>query len=102
MQGPIPSSLGKITSLQVLDLSFNSLNGSIPETLGQLTSLQTLNVNSNSLSGKVPAALGGRLLHRASFNFTDNHGLCGIPGLPTCGPHLTAGYIHGLWFLFAS
>lgn len=98
MQGPIPSSLGKITSLEVLDLSFNSLNGSIPETLGQLTSLQTLNVNGNSLSGKVPAALGGRLLHRASFNFTDNHGLCGIPGLPTCGPHLTAGAKIGIGF----
>ncbi|GJZ05995.1 hypothetical protein Tco_0539788 [Tanacetum coccineum] len=24
-------------------------------------------------------------------NFTDNDGLCGIPGLPTCGPHLSAG-----------
>lgn len=24
-------------------------------------------------------------------SFTDNAGLCGIPGLPTCGPHLSAG-----------
>jgi len=24
-------------------------------------------------------------------SFTDNAGLCGIPGLPACGPHLTAG-----------
>jgi len=24
-------------------------------------------------------------------SFTDNAGLCGIPGLPTCGSHLSAG-----------
>ncbi|KAL6201421.1 hypothetical protein ACLB2K_025135 [Fragaria x ananassa] len=98
IHGAIPSSLGAIPSLEVLDLSYNSFNGSIPETLGQLTSLQRLYLNSNSLSGRVPAALGGRLLHRASFNFTDNHGLCGIPGLRTCGPHLTTGAKIGLAF----
>ncbi|XP_030528878.1 receptor-like protein 4 isoform X2 [Rhodamnia argentea] len=98
IQGPIPSSLGTIPSLEILDLSYNSLNGSIPETLGQLTSLKKLNLNGNSLSGKVPTALGGRLLHGASFNFTDNAGLCGIPGLPTCGPHLSAGAKVGIAF----
>ncbi|XP_028190377.1 receptor-like protein 4 isoform X2 [Glycine soja] len=91
IQGPIPSPLGTIASLQVLDLSYNFFNGSIPESLGQLTSLQRLNLNGNFLSGRVPATLGGRLLHGASFNFTDNAGLCGIPGLPTCGPHLSGG-----------
>ncbi|XP_054779426.1 receptor-like protein 4 isoform X2 [Prosopis cineraria] len=91
IRGAIPSSLGTITGLEVLDLSYNLFNGSIPESLGQLTSLKRLNLNGNSLSGRVPAALGGRLLHRASFNFTDNPGLCGIPGLPTCGAHLSAG-----------
>ncbi|KAI6705180.1 hypothetical protein NL676_008142 [Syzygium grande] len=90
IRGHIPSSLGTISGLQILDLSYNFLNGSIPESLGQLTSLKRLNVNGNSLSGRVPATLGGRLLHRASFNFTDNDGLCGIPGLPTCRPHLSA------------
>nr|GFA33816.1 putative leucine-rich repeat receptor-like serine/threonine-protein kinase At2g14440 [Tanacetum cinerariifolium] len=91
IQGNIPSSLGKISSLEVLDLSYNFFNDTIPESLGGLTSVRILNLNGNSLSGRVPAALGGRLLHRASFNFTDNDGLCGIPGLPTCGPHLSAG-----------
>ncbi|KAH1243027.1 Receptor-like protein 4 [Glycine max] len=49
------------------------------------------NLNSNLLSGRVPSTVGGRLLYRASFNFTDNAGLCGLPGLPTCGPHLSGG-----------
>ncbi|KAK6149938.1 hypothetical protein DH2020_017463 [Rehmannia glutinosa] len=91
ISGVIPSSLGTITRLEILDLSFNFFNGSIPESIGQLTSLRILDVNGNSLSGRVPAALGGRLLHGASFNFTDNSGLCGIPGLPQCGPHLSTG-----------
>ncbi|WOL10422.1 receptor-like protein kinase [Canna indica] len=89
LYGAIPSSLGTIAGLQTLDLSYNQLNGSIPETLGRLMSLQILNLNGNLLSGRVPANLGGRPLHRASFNFTGNAGLCGIPGLPTCGPHLS-------------
>ncbi|KAI9121055.1 hypothetical protein K1719_008088 [Acacia pycnantha] len=96
IRGAIPSSLGAIGNLQVLDLSYNFFNGSIPESLGQLTSLQRLNLNGNLLSGRVPATLGGRLLHRASFNFTDNAGLCGIPGLPTCGTHLSVGAIIGI------
>lgn len=25
------------------------------------------------------------------YSFTDNKGLCGIPGLQTCGPHLSGG-----------
>ncbi|XP_042480681.1 receptor-like protein 4 isoform X2 [Macadamia integrifolia] len=91
IRGAIPSSLGTITGLEKLDLSYNFFNSSIPESLGSLTSLQILNLNSNMLSGRVPAALGGRLLHRVSFNFTKNAGLCGIPGLPTCGPYLSIG-----------
>ncbi|KAI3854182.1 hypothetical protein MKW98_024605, partial [Papaver atlanticum] len=91
IRGGIPSTLGTVTSLETLDLSFNLLNGSIPESLGLLTSLRRLNLNSNFLSGKVPTGLGGRLLHRASYNFTSNAGLCGVPGLRKCGPHLTVG-----------
>ncbi|EPS69776.1 hypothetical protein M569_04987, partial [Genlisea aurea] len=91
ISGGIPSSLGTVTGLEILDLSYNSFTGSIPESLGQLTSLRILDLNGNSLSGRVPAALGGRLLHGSSFNFSDNSGLCGIPGLQPCGPHLSAG-----------
>ncbi|KAJ0982996.1 hypothetical protein J5N97_011251 [Dioscorea zingiberensis] len=104
IHGAIPSSLGTITKLETLDLSYNELNGSIPESLGQLTTLQILNLNGNSLSGRVPANLGGRPLHRASFNFTGNAGLCGIPGLPSCGPHLSTaakiGIAFGALFVF--
>ncbi|KAF8669510.1 hypothetical protein HU200_051313 [Digitaria exilis] len=98
IKGNIPTSLGTISALQVLDLSYNELNGSIPESLGQLASLQILDLNGNHLSGRVPASLGGRPLHRARFNFTDNAGLCGIPGLRECGPHLSVAAKIGMAF----
>nr|AIZ68210.1 leucine-rich repeat receptor-like serine/threonine-protein kinase [Albuca bracteata] len=98
IQGPIPYSLGTVTRLQTLDLSYNQFNGSIPESLGQLTSLKILNLNGNTLSGSVPAKLGGRPLHGASFNFTGNDDLCGIPGLPSCGPHVSVGDKIGIAF----
>lgn len=31
-------------------------------------------------------------------SFTDNAGLCGIPGLPACGPHLSSGAKVGIAF----
>ncbi|XP_073311797.1 receptor-like protein 4 isoform X1 [Primulina huaijiensis] len=91
LRGFLPIDISKLQHLQSVDLSFNFFDGSIPENLGRLTSLRLLNLNSNSLKGKVPATLAGKLLHGASFNFTDNPGLCGIPGLPTCGTHISAG-----------
>ncbi|XLR32206.1 hypothetical protein S83_060106, partial [Arachis hypogaea] len=49
------------------NLSGNSIRGAIPSALGKVTNLQVLNLNGDFLSGRVPATLGGRLLHRASF-----------------------------------
>uniref|UniRef100_A0A6N2N097 Leucine-rich repeat-containing N-terminal plant-type domain-containing protein n=1 Tax=Salix viminalis TaxID=40686 RepID=A0A6N2N097_SALVM len=40
--GSIPSSLGSMSSLQLLDLSNNNLTGSIPSSLGSMSSLQLL------------------------------------------------------------
>ncbi|CAN1280889.1 Receptor-like protein 4 [Linum perenne] len=98
LRGFLPNDIYKLQYLQSMDISYNFLNGSIPESLGQLSSLRRLNLNGNHLSGRVPAALGGRLLSGASFNFTTNSGLCGVPGLPTCGPHLSAGAKIGIAF----
>lgn len=32
------------------------------------------------------------------YSFTGNDGLCGIPGLPACGPHLSVGAKIGIAF----
>ncbi|KAJ7247111.1 hypothetical protein O6H91_Y427000 [Diphasiastrum complanatum] len=85
LSGAIPSQLGNLSNLEILDISFNKLNGSIPGSLGNLTHLQELYLNGNQLKGEVPVALLSGPIHGASFNFSDNSGLCGIPGLSSCG-----------------
>ncbi|XP_066390833.1 receptor-like protein 4 isoform X3 [Miscanthus floridulus] len=81
-----------------LGLDNQGLKGVIPSDISKLQHLQNMNLNGNHLSGRVPASLGGRPLHRARFNFTDNAGLCGIPGLRECGPHLSVAVKIGMAF----
>ncbi len=58
LSGRIPSSLGNLANLQILDLYNNQLSGSIPASLGNLTNLSYLYFNVNQLSGSIPASLG--------------------------------------------
>jgi alpha-tubulin suppressor-like RCC1 family protein/Leucine-rich repeat (LRR) protein len=57
LNGAIPSSLGNLGGLQILDLMFNQLSGSIPTQLSNLTNLQRLLLESNQLSGPIPSVL---------------------------------------------
>lgn len=52
--GIIPDYIGEITSLKVLDLSFNKLTGPIPRTFESLTAVDFMFLNNNSLTGQVP------------------------------------------------
>ncbi|PUZ76552.1 hypothetical protein GQ55_1G299800 [Panicum hallii var. hallii] len=66
LSGQISSSLGNLTFLYELDLSYNnfvdissnSLVGSIPPKLGLLSNLGYLNLRSNQLNGSIPGELG--------------------------------------------
>ncbi|RVW27307.1 putative LRR receptor-like serine/threonine-protein kinase [Vitis vinifera] len=52
--GPIPSSIGNISSLQILFLEDNKIQGSIPSTLGNLLNLSYLVLELNELTGAIP------------------------------------------------
>jgi Leucine-rich repeat (LRR) protein len=52
----LPESLGQLTQLQTLDLSYNQLTA-LPEWLGQFTQLQTLILYNNQLTA-LPESLG--------------------------------------------
>jgi len=56
--GFIPTELGLMTDLELLDLSENTISGTLPSELGRLTRLNTLVAQHNSVSGSVPSELG--------------------------------------------
>ncbi len=84
--GPIPSSLGRLTGLQILDLSDNELTGEIPSSMSGLTSLETLDLNDNKLDGEIPSWLGN--LTNLSTLRLDANGLSGE--IPSSLGNLTA------------
>nr|POE50655.1 mdis1-interacting receptor like kinase 1 [Quercus suber] len=84
LSGSVPTGLGGLTQLLVLELWNNSLSGSLPSDLGKNSPLQWLDVSSNAFSGEIPPSVcnGGNLTKLILFN---NAFLGPIPGsLSTC------------------
>ena len=80
LSGEIPAELGNLTNLAVLDLGDNDLSGAIPPSLGNLESLTRLDVGFNRLGGEIPAEL--RRLERMEWLI--------LAGNETLGGSLTA------------
>ncbi|KAL1568658.1 mitogen activated protein kinase [Salvia divinorum] len=58
LQGSLPPSLGKLTSLQILELQNNQLSGALPSLAG-LNSLKTLSINNNNFTSVPPDFFDG-------------------------------------------
>ncbi len=58
LSGTIPASLANLTSLTKLELYLNTLSGPIPDWVGDLTSLTELALYDNKLTGQIPDSLG--------------------------------------------
>ncbi|KAM6578674.1 hypothetical protein CsatB_030511 [Cannabis sativa] len=76
-EGQIMSSLGNLKQLESLDLSKNKLFGTIPRELASLTFLSYLNLSQNQLTGPIPQ--GGQMATFQNSSFQGNVGLCGFP-----------------------
>eukprot|EP01041_Mallomonas_annulata_P002968 gene2968-5827_t len=55
--GSIPSSLGSLEHLSIIDFHGNSLKGNVPSNLGNLHHLKILNLANNFLTGEMPQSL---------------------------------------------
>ncbi|GLU07115.1 hypothetical protein SLE2022_240870 [Rubroshorea leprosula] len=75
----IPTSISSMSTLESLDLSFNRLTGEIPTTLTLLDSLTTLSLSFNNLSGKIPTEPHFDTLSRDGLAYIGNKFLCGAP-----------------------
>ncbi|KAL8171166.1 hypothetical protein V2J09_022970 [Rumex salicifolius] len=73
----LPTDLGRLKNLKVLDVSFNRISGFLPESIGQLSSLEQLNVAHNQLTGEIPDSVCG-LPRLQNFTFSYNF-FCGEP-----------------------
>ncbi|MFT5143649.1 MAG: YVTN family beta-propeller protein, partial [Thalassolituus oleivorans] len=57
--GTLPTELGDLTALEILDLGANAIGGGIPGTMGSMAALRELHLYENDLTGSILAALGG-------------------------------------------
>nr|XP_043638481.1 receptor-like protein 43 [Erigeron canadensis] len=80
--GPIPSYMGNLSKLESLDMSRNRLTGEIPHTLSSLTFLSSLNLSFNQLTGRIPT--GSQFQTFENNSYLGNKGLCGFPLNITC------------------
>ncbi len=75
LTGSLPTELGHLSNLQVLELAGNSLDGALPAAWNHLRRLDVLDLSRNSLSGVLPAEWG-QLDSLGVLNLSDN-GLVG-------------------------
>ncbi|XWS40045.1 hypothetical protein CRYUN_Cryun18bG0106900 [Craigia yunnanensis] len=78
LTGRIPSTLGQLFSLLVLDLSKNLLTGSIPSSFVSLRNLTRLDISSNNLTGSIPPGIGA-LSKLQNLNLSNNILTSSIP-----------------------
>ncbi|XP_020202603.1 MDIS1-interacting receptor like kinase 2-like isoform X2 [Cajanus cajan] len=76
----IPSFI-QLPSLEVLDLSWNLLNGEIPVALASMERLETLNLSHNNLSGAIPSSFKD-MASLTNVNISNNQLEGSIPNNP--------------------
>ncbi|KAL3611696.1 hypothetical protein D5086_002716, partial [Populus alba] len=55
LTGPLPSYLGRITTLRYLNIQNNMFSGTVPPELGNLTNLENIEIQAGGFSGPIPS-----------------------------------------------
>ncbi|XP_019195979.1 PREDICTED: probable LRR receptor-like serine/threonine-protein kinase At3g47570 isoform X2 [Ipomoea nil] len=76
--GSLPSHIGNLTFLRVLDLQNNSFSGEIPPAIANLHRLQVLFLHNNSFSGSIPSNISG-CTNLEALDFSNNYLMGTIP-----------------------
>ncbi|XP_016497075.2 receptor-like protein 9DC3 [Nicotiana tabacum] len=106
-EGDLPKSIGRLSSLVLLNISHNNFNGCIPAEIAKLNELEALDLSRNRLTGEIPGLLTsltflevlnlsynhlvGRIPHGKQFDtfsndsYGGNPDLCGFPLSKECG-----------------
>ena len=71
--GPIPISIGKLSSLRFLDLSSNRFNGTLPQSFGGLSKLEYVFIGGNMLEGVVSETHFANLRRLKELSTTPTH-----------------------------
>ncbi|KAL1804450.1 hypothetical protein ACET3Z_033097 [Daucus carota] len=85
LTGTLPSSMGNLTHLQKLDISYNQLHGSVPLELENLSHLVGLDLSHNYLTGDLTSSLSN-LTRLQELNFERKHTI--LPYKFLCSPNL--------------
>ncbi|PHT95458.1 hypothetical protein T459_03340 [Capsicum annuum] len=83
LEGIIPESLHQLSVLESLDLSSNKIGSEIPQQLASLTFLAVLNLSHNHLVGCIPKGKQFNMFESSSYQ--GNDGLRGLPLSKDCG-----------------
>ena len=71
MSGTIPSELGYLSCLRILDMDDNNIFGTIPDMFASLKNLRTIDIDTNQIEGKIPPSLLG-LQNLVVLDMNDN------------------------------
>ena len=79
--GEIPSSIGSCTALEFLSMKGNFFQGSIPSSFSSLRGIHNLDLSRNNLSGKIPELLQEIDFKSLNLSYNDFEGMLPMKGV---------------------